>query len=109
MSRKIGIAAVAFGALVLSGPMRAEGPGRSSTWESYCTVCHGSDGKSNTEEGKKRNARDLTDARWLASVSDSRLAGSIRRGRDKMPAFGRKLSDEQVKALVAEIRALTPK
>lgn len=109
MSRKTGIAAAVLGACLLAGPMRAEGPGRSSTWEAYCTVCHGSDGKSNTEEGKKRNARDLTDPRWLASVSDSRLEGSIRRGRDKMPAFGRKLSNEQIKALVAEIRALTTK
>ena len=109
MSRKIGIAVVALGAFFLTGPTRAEEPRRSPTWEAYCTACHGTDGKSNTEEGKKRNARDLTDARWLASVSDSRLEGSIRRGRDKMPAFGRKLSDEQIKALVAEIRALTPK
>ncbi|MHB8800771.1 MAG: c-type cytochrome [Thermoanaerobaculia bacterium] len=109
MSRKTGIAAAVLGACLLSAPMRAEGPGRSSTWEAYCTVCHGSDGKSNTEEGKKRNARDLTEPRWLASVADSRLEGSIRRGRDKMPAFGRKLSNEQIKALVAEIRSLPPK
>ncbi|HRY42968.1 MAG TPA: c-type cytochrome [Thermoanaerobaculia bacterium] len=109
MSRMTGVAAAVLGACLLAGPVRAEGPGRSSTWEAYCTVCHGPDGKSNTEEGKKRNARDLTDPRWLASVSDSRLEGSIRRGRDKMPAFGRKLGNEQIKALVAEIRALTPK
>lgn len=109
MSRKIGIAAAVLGAFLLAGPMRAEGPGRSPTWDAYCSVCHGPDGKSNTEEGQKRNARNLTDARWLASVTDSRLEGSIRRGRDKMPAFGRKLSAEQIKALVAEIRALAPK
>ncbi|HMM36352.1 MAG TPA: cytochrome c [Thermoanaerobaculia bacterium] len=109
MSRTIGIAVAALGACVLAGPTRAEAPGRSPAWETYCIVCHGPDGKSSTEEGKQRNARDLTDARWLASVSDGRLAGSIRRGRDKMPAFGRKLSDEQIKALVAEIRALTPR
>lgn len=109
MPRKAGIAAAVLGACFLTGPTRAEEPRRSPTWEAYCIACHGADGESSTEEGRKRNARDLTDARWLASVSDSRLAGSIRRGRDKMPAFGRKLSDEQIKALVAEIRALAPK
>ena len=109
MTRKLTVAVTVLGACCIAGALRGEETGRSATWESYCTACHGTDGKSNTEEGKKRNARNLADPRWLASVSDSRLAGSIRRGRDKMPAFGRKLSDEQIKALVAEIRALAPK
>ena len=84
-------------------------PKRSPTWESHCAVCHGPDGKANTEEGKKKGARDLGDARWQATVSDSRLEGSIKRGRDKMPSFGKKLTEDQVKALVAEVRALASK
>lgn len=83
-----------------------EPPKRSAAWEANCTVCHGDDGRGQTEEGKKKKARNLADPRWLASVSDGRLASSIKRGHDRMPAFGRKLSDEQVKALVAQIRAL---
>lgn len=83
-----------------------EPPKRSATWEANCTVCHGDDGRGQTEEGKKKRARNLADPKWLASVSDARLISSLKRGYDKMPAFGRKLSDEQVKALVAEIRAL---
>jgi cytochrome c oxidase cbb3-type subunit 3 len=109
MSRKLGLAVAVLGACFVAGTLRGEESGRSPAWETYCSVCHGSDGKSNTEEGRKRRARNLTEARWLASVSDARLEGSIRRGRDRMPAFGRKLSDEQVKALVAEIRALAPR
>lgn len=96
--------------LLLALPLAAqEAPKRSALWESYCTVCHGDDGRSRTEEGQRKRARDLTDARWQATVSDDRLAGSIRRGRDKMPAFGRKLTEEQVKALLAEVRALAKK
>lgn len=82
---------------------------RSAVWETYCVVCHGPDGKANTEEGKKKGARNLSDAKWQASVADDRLEGSIKRGRDKMPAFGKKLTEAQVKALVAEIRALAAK
>jgi cytochrome c oxidase cbb3-type subunit 3 len=83
-----------------------EPPKRSAVWEANCTVCHGDDGRGQTEEGLKKKARNLADPKWLASVSDGRLASSIKRGHDKMPAFGRKLSEDQVKALVAEIRAL---
>jgi len=100
------IAALLLAAVPASGTARAEGDGRSAAWTAYCTPCHGSDGRSDTEEGRKRKARNLADSRWLATVSDSRLESSIRRGRDQMPAFGRKLTPEQVKALVAEIRSL---
>lgn len=96
--------------LLLALPLVAEEPQkRSAVWDANCSVCHGDDGRSQTEEGKKKRARDLADAKWQASVSDGRLTSSIQRGHDKMPAFGRKLSEEQVKALVAEIRALSKK
>jgi mono/diheme cytochrome c family protein len=94
-------------AALLTLPVAAEEPPkRSAAWEANCTVCHGDDGRGQTEEGKRKKARNLADPKWLASVSDGRLASSIKRGYDRMPAFGRKLSDEQVKALVAEVRAL---
>ncbi len=95
---------------LLALPLLAqEPPKRSAVWESYCSVCHGSDGRGETEEGLKKRARNLTDAKWQATVSDGRLTSSIQRGHEKMPAFGKKLSEEQVRALVAEIRALAKK
>lgn len=95
---------------LLALPLAAQDPPkRSAAWEANCSVCHGDDGRGQTEEGRKKRARDLADPKWQASVSDGRLTSSIKRGYDKMPAFGRKLSDEQVKALVAEIRALPKK
>jgi len=92
--------------VLLSLPLAAQEPKRSAVWEGYCSVCHGPDGRSQTEEGQNKKARNLADPKWQASVSDGRLASSIKRGYDRMPAFGKKLNDEQVKALVAEIRAL---
>lgn len=99
---------VLLSALVLLAlPLAAQEPAkRSAVWEANCSVCHGDDGRSQTEEGLKKKARNLADPKWLATVSDGRLTSSIQRGHDKMPAFGRKLSPEQVKALVAEIRTL---
>ena len=82
---------------------------RSAAWQTYCMACHGPDGKAQTEEGKKKGARNLTDPRWQATVSDARLESSVKRGRDKMPSFGKKLTEEQVRALVAEVRGLAAK
>ena len=103
MNRTALLAALALLALPLAAQ---EPPKRSAAWEANCSVCHGGDGRGQTEEGLKKRARNLADPKWQASVSDGRLESSIQRGHDKMPAFGRKLSAEQVKALVAEIRGL---
>jgi mono/diheme cytochrome c family protein len=101
-------AAVAL-VLLLAAPAVAEGPNASALWDAYCMVCHGDDGRADTEEGRKKKARNLTDARWQATVSDDRLVSSIRRGRDNMPTFGKKLNAEQIKALVAHVRTLAAK
>ena len=106
MTRRPRSVVLLFAIVAAAGSARAEGDGRSPSWAAYCSVCHGTDGRADTEEGRKRKARNLADPRWLATVSDARLESSIRRGRDQMPAFGRKLSEEQIKALVAEIRSL---
>src|SRR5512140_3020070 len=98
-----------LGFCFLASPAFGQEPKRSAAWEMHCVVCHGPDGKANTEEGKKKMARNLTDARWQATVSDGRLEGSIKRGRDKMPSFGKKLTEAQIKALVAEVRTLVSK
>lgn len=95
---------------LLALPLAAQEPAkRSALWEANCSVCHGDDGRGQTEEGLKKRARNLADAKWQESVSDGRLESSIKRGHDRMPAFGKKLSGEQVKALVAEVRALAKK
>jgi cytochrome c oxidase cbb3-type subunit 3 len=99
----------ALGIYLLGTPaLGQEPPKRSAAWEMHCVVCHGVDGKANTDEGKKKGAKNLADARWQATVSDARLEGSVKRGRDKMPAFGKKLTDPQIKSLVEEIRTLVP-
>jgi mono/diheme cytochrome c family protein len=39
-------------------------------------------------------------------VGDERIFNSIANGRERMPAFGKKLSDAQIEALVAYVRKL---
>jgi mono/diheme cytochrome c family protein len=71
-----------------------------------CATCHGKDGQAKTFKAKFNHTRNLTDAKWQAEVTDERLFNSIHNGKGKMPAFGKKLSDSQINALVAFVRTL---
>ncbi len=84
----------------------ADAPARSEPWVANCAKCHGTDGKAQTEEGKKKGARDLTNGKWQRTISDQRMIRSITRGREMMPAWGKVLTPEQVKELVKEVRSL---
>ena len=73
--------------------------------EQKCVNCHGEDGK-----GKRKGAPDFTNAQWQNKESDEDLAEQIREGDPpKMPPFGSKLNEEQIKALVAYVRSFANK
>ncbi|HXL80280.1 MAG TPA: cytochrome c [Pyrinomonadaceae bacterium] len=74
-------------------------------YEKQCASCHGKDGRAKTIKGKFKHARNLTDAEWQEKVSDERIFNSITNGKEKMPAFGKKLSQEQIEVLVTYVRA----
>jgi mono/diheme cytochrome c family protein len=71
-----------------------------------CAKCHGRDGRAKRFHGQLLGARNLTDARWQASVTDERIAAAIRRGPGAMPSFEKKLSAGEIDALVTHVRHL---
>ena len=80
-------------------------------WNKDCAQCHGKTGAADTKMGKKLNAKDLTDAKTQAGFTDAEAAKAIKEGMKEngktvMKAFGDKLSDEEVAALVAYVRTL---
>jgi cytochrome c6 len=77
-------------------------------YKTKCAMCHGPDGAGNTPVGQKLNVRDLRSPE-VQKQSDSDLAHVIGQGKGKMPAFGKTLSDAQIKSLVAQIRELGKK
>ncbi len=78
-----------------------------ATFGAQCAGCHGRDGRGHTPRGRRAHARDLTDGSWQNDVSDERLFNSITKGRGKkMPAYGKKLSEDQIDALVRYVRQL---
>src|ERR1043166_727321 len=104
--------AFAFGvAASASGGARAGGQkptpiNPAVTYRKNCATCHGNDGRSKTVKGKLKHARDLTDPRWQDDATDERIFNSIENGRGRMPAFKRKLTNEQIESLVSYVRGL---
>jgi len=94
--------------LPMSGPMPGPMPADAkATFDAQCAKCHGKDGRAHTTRGRFSHARDLTNAGWQNEVSDERLFNSINQGKGKnMPAYGKKLSDDQIDALVRYVRQL---
>ena len=79
-------------------------------WEKNCLKCHGADGKGDTKMGKKVNIKDLTDAKVQASFKDEEAIKAVKDGlKDKDGNTTMKaadgLSDDEIKALVAYVRA----
>jgi cbb3-type cytochrome c oxidase subunit III len=81
-------------------------------YNAKCASCHGKDGKGDTEMGKKRHAKDLSDAKVQAGLQDADIVKSISEGiketpdHGAMPAFKGKLSDDEVQAVAAYVRTL---
>ncbi len=75
-----------------------------STYKTNCVSCHGPDGRGSTV-GKSLHAADFHSAQ-VQQQSDAQLAGVISEGRGNMPAFGSRLSKDEIDALVKHIRAL---
>jgi cytochrome c553 len=99
-------AAVAFSA----GAALAAEP--SDNWSKLCASCHGKDGAGHTRAGKKLDVKDLTSAEYQKTFTDDDAFKTLKEGfkgadgSDKMKPFADKLSDDEIKGLVAYIRAM---
>jgi len=97
--------------LLIAAPLSLRAADAKTNWASNCAQCHGSSGKGDTKMGKMLNAMDLTDPTKQASFTDAKAATAIKdgvkqNGKTTMKAFGGKLSDDEIKALVAYVRTL---
>lgn len=95
------LAALVFGGLVSFGVVvYATEDHPSALFRELCAKCHGEDGKANTPKGKQLMARDMTDPEWQAEETDEELIEVVTKGDDDMPAFGKKLTREEIEDLV---------
>jgi mono/diheme cytochrome c family protein len=93
-------------ASALRSPSGTENATAASTYKTRCSGCHGQDGRGDTDVGKSLGVADLHSAE-VQKQSDAQLAAVIANGRNnKMPAFGSRLSKDQIDSLVLFIREL---
>ena len=74
-------------------------------YKTKCNACHGADGRGDTAAGKKFSAHDFHSAD-AQKLTDQELMDRIKNGKNKMPAYKSKLTDEQIKDLVKYVREL---
>jgi cytochrome c553 len=78
-------------------------------WDKNCASCHGKDGKGQTTMGKKAGCKDYTDAKVQEALKDDKAFKSVKEGlkegdKELMKPFAAKLTDDEIKALVAHMR-----
>ena len=78
------------------------------TYKNKCQMCHAADGSGDTPAGKAMKALPFNSSGVL-KTSDSELIAMVENGKGKMPAFEGKLTDAQIKDVVAYIRTLQKK
>jgi mono/diheme cytochrome c family protein/uncharacterized membrane protein len=73
-----------------------------------CVKCHGSDGTGSPARDRLPEIPDFTKSSWQARRKDAQLLTSILDGKDEMPSWRDKISEEQVRSLIAHVRAFAP-
>jgi cytochrome c6 len=100
------VAALAAASL-LSVPTGAQGAGE-KVYKAKCGSCHGADGVGATPAGKATKARDFCSDE-VRKETDDEWTQIIVKGKNKMPAYDKKVTDAEVKDVVAYIRTLCKK
>jgi mono/diheme cytochrome c family protein len=72
-----------------------------------CARCHGEDGRGQTIIGQMVGAPNFTDESWWneEEKNERRFVRSITEGKGEMPAFGKKLTRPDIKALAAYVKS----
>ena len=76
-----------------------------TTYNAQCQVCHGTTGTVDTPAGRALQARAMSDPR-VVNASDTTLLVFIKGGSGKMPPFKDRLTDGEIKDVIAYIRIL---
>jgi mono/diheme cytochrome c family protein len=102
--RRLAIIVIMAGTAIASV---AQGSG-AATYKANCLMCHGADGAGNTPAGKALKAAPLSSPAVMKE-SSANLIAIIKSGKGKMPAYGTKLTPEQIDDVVGYIRTLEKK
>jgi mono/diheme cytochrome c family protein len=91
----------------MSVPPAAFADDAAALYKTKCASCHGADGKASAV-GKKMGAKDLQDPE-LKKATEAQWIEITTKGKNKMPAYDKKLTADQIKQLVAYMKELSKK
>jgi mono/diheme cytochrome c family protein len=94
--------------VVIAGSTAFAQASGTTTYSAKCQMCHGADGMGATPAGKAMKAIPFNDPQIL-NKSDAELIAATKNGKGKMPAYAGKLSDGDIKAVIAYIHTLQKK
>lgn len=75
------------------------------TFKAHCSACHGAKGAGDTMIGRNLKLRALGSDE-VQKQSDEQLFAILSKGKNRMPAFERRLSKDQIRDLVQYVRSL---
>lgn len=75
-------------------------------FERKCASCHGLTGDGQTVTAGRFPYANLLDGKWRGDGSVASIEEQIRRGRDPMPKFQGKLTDEEIRETAEYVREL---
>jgi mono/diheme cytochrome c family protein len=93
----------AFAAVAVMAVSGTAFAGGAETYKAKCGACHGADGSKTKMGANEFKALSSAD---VQKKSDAELTKLTSDGVGKMPAFKSKLSEDEIKAVVAHIRTL---
>ena len=104
MIQAVRTAAAILLAASIAGPAFAQAPG-ADTYKAKCAMCHGADGLAATPMAKNLKILSFKDAA-MVKAPEAQFIASTTNGKGKMPAYKGKLTDAQIKDVVAYVRTL---
>jgi mono/diheme cytochrome c family protein len=109
-ARRVALAAPALLIAAALAPSPAAAADAPTVFARSCAPCHGKEGEPNAVFAKQ-GVRSFKDQAWQKAATDAQIEKSIREGKKgtMMASFEKQLSAEEIKALVAHIRALGKK
>lgn len=80
-----------------------------ANWTKHCASCHAADGSGSTRMGRQSGAKDYRDAKVQAEMKDESALKALKeglqaKGKEVMKPFKDKLTEDELKALVAHMR-----
>ena len=104
MTLRLRTATIVLLAASLAGPALAQTPG-ADTYKAKCAMCHGADGLATSTMAKNMKIQSFK-APALVKATDAQFIASTKNGKGTMKGYAGKLTDAQIKDVVAYIRTL---